>query len=263
MSSITHIAPAAFTDPNKVKLYLDPVMNKGSVFLFDFLNPMSNPNPDDAVVADGTTYKNLVEGGGDGVFQQLGSGYPVRALAGKQGLQTAGQTGGNSLSANLSLGNPAPTADKAFMASLWFKSNGVAVAGTGHLLGDAVAVNGATGTTQWAWSLFAGEADTAQASQRLVGATALTAGPGPASKAVRQLALSWNAGQLTFYINGAVVASVAGIPSPIGATGRSPFIAFQRPGTYYRAYMERLDLSGRSALAAVQAEYAANNARFA
>ena len=80
--------------------------------------------------------------------------------------------------------------------------------------------------------------------------------------AVRQLALSWAAGTLTAYLNGAVISSTAGLASPIGATGNPPRISMATPGTYYRATLERLDLSNRSALAAVQDDYALNSARF-
>lgn len=263
-ASIIQKSADAFTDAGMTKLYLDAAINKGTLFLFDFLRGDSNPNPD-GVLAAGATFKNLVDGGADAVYIG-GSASSAQAVvanaAGKAGITSTGTTGNTGATPQIDLGSPQPTADKPFIVNLWVKGAGMGFT-AGFLMGDTVSANGATGTTQWAWALYQAAANSPQYGQRAVGATLVGPSAVPASTAVRHLALSWVGGTLTTYINGVVFGSAAGLASPLGATGKAPFLNFGQPGTFYRASMERLDLSGRSALAAAQAEYALNNGRFA
>lgn len=63
--------------------------------------------------------------------------------------------------------------------------------------------------------------------------------------------------------NGALVATLSGGATSIAATAVAPRLDLSVPAMIYRIYGERLTLSGRSALAAIQADYALNNGRFA
>ncbi len=260
-----------FTDPTLEKLYLDPVLNPGSRFLFDFLNPISNPNAD-GVLPGGTTFKNLVEGGADAVYTpNSGGSSPLIAItnaAGKAGLVSAGQKQGLAVQPQISMGAPQPTADKPFAVSLWVKQAGAANNGAQDLgavmLGDVLEAAGAAGTPYYNWALYSmfSPVNGATMGQRLSGSPMI--GPGViGSTAVRQLGVSWVAGTLTGYVNGAVIGSQAGIPSPIAPTGVAPRLFLTAPGTYYRAYMERLDQSLRTAAAAIKADYDLNAGRFA
>lgn len=262
--TIIHRSPDAFTDTTLPRLQRDPVANEGTLFLFDFLDAYCNPNPDGPLAA-GAPFRNLANDSANGVFTPGAGGNAesiiVANAANKTGITSSGQTGNIYTGPEISLGGPVPTADKAFVTTLWVKTNGLPFT-PGNIMSDAAAAGGANGTTWWAWAFYHSLANAPQLGQRVVGGS-LTGVPLPASTAVRQLALAWSAGTLSAYVNAVLVGSTAGIASPVGATGRSPTLNFQTPGTYYRAMMERLDLSGRTALAAVQADYAANNGRFA
>jgi hypothetical protein len=266
-ASIIQRSADPFTDATIAKLYLDPVLNKGSMYLFDFLNPTSNPNPD-GVLASGATFRNLVDGGADGVYAAATGGNSasigISNAANKGGIVSTGQTGNIATSPTITLG--APTAaigsDEALII-LWLKTNGNSYIGGSYLI-DGLDVAPAAGQLFWAYSIYAAvNAQTIQAGTRMSGAGII--GPTVAAKpgAVRQIGLSISGGMTRIYENGALAGAMAGAANPIPATGMSPRLLMNGAGTFYRAYMERLTLSGRSALAAVQADYALNNARFA
>jgi hypothetical protein len=268
-ASIIQRSADPFTDASLARLYLDPILNKGSMYLFDFSNPLSNPNPDGAL-AGGATFKNLVDGGADGVYTPATGGnsatISVANAAGKTGLVSSGQTGAIALPPLVTLGAPgAAIGTDEFLAILWMKTTGNPFQGVPVLLDGTPASPGA-GLIQYAYTLYAAPGTggpTIQAGTRIGGGAlqgpALPGAPG----AVRQIALSMVGGTTRVYSNGALVGSLAGTANPIAATGVSPRLDLSVPSTMYRAYAERLTLSGRTALAAVQADYALNNGRFA
>lgn len=258
----------AFTDANLAKLYADPILNKGSMYLFDFVNPIGNPNPDGALGA-GATFKNFVDGGADAVYVPATGGNSatigISNAANKAGIVSTGQTGNIATPPTITLGNPTAAigADEALMI-LWLKTNGNAFQG-GSFLIDGFDIAPAAGQIYWAYSIYeAVNAQSLQAGTRIsgagiVGPTIVANKPG----VVRQIAMSVSAGTIKIYENGALVGTQSGGANPIPATGVAPRLLMAGAGTFYRAYMERLTLSGRSALAAVQADYALNSARFA
>jgi hypothetical protein len=259
MTTIIHKSPDAFTDPNVVKLYRDPILNKGSMYLFDFVNGYSNPNPD-GVLSGGSSFKNLVDGGADGVYTPATGGnsatISIANRANKTGLSSSGQTAAIGTSPLVTLGGPNPAigTDEVLMI-LWMTVTGNAFQGIPVLL-DGVTANPGAGLIQYAYSLYASPSangPTIQAGTR-VGGTSLVGPIAPAAQnVVRQIAMSMVGGNIKIYINGA---------TPIPATGVAPRLDLSVPSTIYRAYMERLTTSGRSALAAVQADYALNKDRF-
>jgi len=266
MTSVIHKSPDPYTDPNITKLYRDPLLNKGSRFLFDFLDGYGNPNADGAL-APGATFKNLVDGGGDAVLL-AGSGgtsgtIAVANAANKAGITSTGQTGNLTSPPLILLGNPQSIGANPALLILWIKTLANSFQG-GAAMDDVVSASGAAGTVQWAYSFYlAAGAQTFQPGTRVQGSTLvgplLPAAPG----AVRQIAMSISGGTVQAFVNGVAAGSATGAANPVGDTGNPPRLNLGQAGTFYRAYMERLDLSGRTALAAVQADYAANSARFA
>lgn len=272
MSLITHLSNA-FTDTTIAKLYREPLFNNGSLYAFDFLDAYCNPHPVGNLSKD-LVFKNLIAGRGDavsrissaqngGFINNTGSGLTV-----------------NFLNAAISFGltHVLNTSNNAFLVIIWFKA-------------DATGANNSVVLTHGS-NAFANQQFMIVSNNVGNTVTTTVGSYGPSvtctTNAVRQVALSWEAGTLKTYINGALVATntiaattlpvpVASLDEGIGHYGfnvtdynsiGTGYNAFK--GTYYRAYKENLTVSAaesgltvsQQALAQVQADYAANSTRF-
>ena len=268
-ATITEKNSDPFTDTKMKRMYGEPILNEGSMYLFDFVNPVSNPNPDGAL-AGGATFRNLVDGGADAVYTPPTGGnsatISIASAAGKAGIVSSGQTAAIATPPLITLGAPqAAIGTDEITAILWMKTSGNPFQGIPVLL-DGVTANPGAGLIQYAYTLYAASGTngpTIQAGTRLGGSTLVgPTAPGAPDK-VRQLAMSMVGGTVKIYSNAALVATLSGAANPIAATSVAPRLDLSVPSTIYRVYGERLTLSGRSALAAIQADYALNSGRFA
>lgn len=258
MASVIERLTANFTDPAQPKLYRDKILNAGSKFLFDFVTPYCNPNADGAI-ANGATFKNLLDGGPDAVYVAGSGGITNRA--GKAGLVLGGgaPNANNAARIDLGAGLNLPTAGHPFVVVAWFKML------SGTLVNNAPVLEFRSADGQWMfYTGVDGKTPAGIVRNGAVSVQADAAASGTVLDQVVQIALSWAPGTVTTYRNGAQVAQTAGAAANTlpDMPGLQPAIKSVVGTHFYRAYQEDLSVSGLSPLAVVQADYAANNGRF-
>lgn len=269
MTSTILQAAEAFTDTTIAKLTRSPLINDGSLFLFDFTDDYCNPNADGPLKA-GDAFKNMV-GGADGLLTSTVSG--AANAAGKTGITAVGGYSASNPS-QIKLGGPVATLGKAFVSIFWIRQTGIVPSPNENqvMFGDRQKAT----PNNIAWAVLAGLSGKVPLAQQRAASPARNVQTngvvdGYGFDKITQYAVSWTPGAnssadgtLTFYADGAVVGSSTASFSgdALVVTGEAPHINLFVPGKYYLAYMERLDLSGRTALQAVQADYELNKTRF-
>lgn len=247
MTSIIERLSTPMTDTSRVKMYRDPVINKGTVFLLDFTDSYSNPIGDGNVPA-GSVFKNMVPGAADGVAAVAAAGMLVNAT-GKAGLVYSGI--GNGAFTGIDLGTAIGNiGSDEFIVCTWSKeptsspstsfvpilakqasgNNGLFII-TGGSAGNAPYVNISTSTV----------------------ATVSTAGQG----SPRHIGFHFKPGALRLFVNGALVASAAG-PTTLPDYSANPtrFGSSYLKSTIYRGMMEDITVSGADPTAQILADYA-------
>ncbi len=248
------------SDATIAKLNRDPVVNAGSKFLFDFLDPYCNPNADGALTT-AAVLRNLVNGGAAAALTSTAA-VPV-SLAGKAGISITGgyQSGAAS---RIDLGVAVPTGDHAFVSMFWVKQTGIVAASNQNqaMFSDEDPVGPLR-----AWAINAGTTGQNPNGIQRNGATIKNTSPvtdGSGMNVVVQYAVGWQPdGTFSFYRNGVLVSAVAGFAAgSVPVSGKPPRIYLSVPGVYYRAYMEDLTVSGRATAAAMAADIARCAGRF-
>ncbi|WCT78681.1 hypothetical protein [Novosphingobium humi] len=265
MVSVIQRLSSAFTDTTLPKLYRDPIMNAGTLALFDFLNAYCNPNPDGAL-ASGATFNNLVEGSAIGAT--LNASGNVSNLTGKAGLSLSGAAGGT---AKLLTFGAAGAFDDAvlkhhFLYTLWLKTPAASPA-SGYTPLLSLSPSGAgNGNNAQMWSDTGSDGYTVRFQQGTGSSTTNSQRAATANNAVAQVGYRMNPGngEYELFYNGAsVTGTLTGGPtSPLSAAAMTLAIGGGYKGTIYRVGIEDLTVSGLTAAAQVAADYAANSARF-
>lgn len=246
MPSIIERLSIAQTDATRVKMYRDPVINKGTLFLFDFLDAYCNPAADGAIAA-GAVFKNLVPGGPDGVAATAGAAYLANAN-GKAGLVFGGA--GSGAFSGIDLGTAvANIGSDEFIVCTWSKEPTVSPA-TGFV---PILAKQATGNN----GLFIVNAG-ANGNSPFVnlgtsgGGSGVTTGQG----APRHIGAHYKPGQGRIFVNGVLTATV-GAPAVMSDYSANPtrFGSSYYKGTIYRGMMEDITVSGASPDAQILADY--------
>ncbi|WCT76293.1 hypothetical protein [Novosphingobium humi] len=265
MVSVIQKLSSAFTDATLPKLYRDPIMNAGTLALFDFLNSYCNPNADGAL-ASGVTFNNMVEGSPIGAT--LNASGNASNLTGKTGLSLSGAAG--STAKLLTFGTAGAFDDAVlkhhFLYTLWLKTPAASPAsGYTPLLSLSPAGAGNGNGAQF-WSDTGSDGYTARMQQGTGSATVNQQRAATANNVVAQIAYRMNPGngEYEMFCNGASVAgTITGGPtSPLSAAAMTLAIGGGYKGTIYRMSVEDLTVSGLTAAAQVAADYAANSTRF-
>jgi hypothetical protein len=259
--TVTQKLSSAFTDTSLPKLYRDPILTAGSLFLFDALNSYSNPNAD-GNIANGATFANLIDGAPGATANLLGSHF--QNLTGKAGIYSDGAGGGSAIGMGASTYDLSAS-NHEFWAWLWFKLPSTGYTTSNYQSPFFYSTSNAN-TSQWWFDLGVGGVqprfsigEGGTSAMTLTSPTNITPG------SIYMLAGHWKAGALMeMYLNGSLNNSnSSGIPSSLqaGSTAQ-PSITDNVTGTIYRWGLEDLTVSGASAAAQASAEYNANHTRF-
>ena len=236
-----------YLDSSLPVLQRDAVVRAGSQFVFDMLDDYSNPHGTGALPS-GSLLTNLVSGAADAVSS--GASLQVDANG-------AIVFSGTSLH-RIDLGTTHNTTADGIVRIAWAKmatnagnDRGVINLGTGNAVFQ-YSIESRTGGAEWVFGV-----------ENTTRAVAVNDG------SVCQLALSWMPdGTIQAFKNGALlgtivtaITSLTAYPSQSVRVGVDPqSVGFA--GTIYRLVGENLSVSGRSALAVVQQDWAENNGRF-
>lgn len=258
-----------FTDTTLPKLYADPALNEGSMYLFDFLTEQGNPNADGAIAA-GSSFPNLVDGGA--AASLVGTSATVSNLSGKAGISMPG-VGGASPTTYIDLGASydlsGTNAD--FLSIIWCKTPSVGYVSPY----PQILVQGPFGNEAQAQISFT-TGNTGQKARFSVANAAgtqsvieLTSSVG--IDAPTQYALARIGAALYLFKNGVQVLTAPYTGSGLyNASAQRAKLGAGYKGTLYRLLKENLTVScedsGLSGLAqataTVAADYEANSARF-
>jgi len=253
MALINRIAGVSFTDTSIAKLVRDPAIVAGTLLLLDFKDLFCWPEQDPPEVNDSLV--NLVEGGATGSAK-----ISTPTFSGG-GFIT---TNGSGPLADLGTGYSFQSGTPDFCATIWIKQHPTAADTTAfaRLFGCG------NGTSEAPWFFDAGaDGNTIRVGNgnlQVANVGSLVSGQ------VTQVGLSnvVSGGNriISAYKNGALVstATVTGttLPAPTVGTGIGRLGANTVwKGAYYRCMVENLTASGRSALAAIQSDYAVGAAR--
>ncbi len=245
-ASLVFTANDNFTDTTLPKLYRDYLINAGSKYLFDFGDVYCNPNVVNGVsaVANATQFVNLVDGAP--VATNAGS---TTTQAADGGMVFAGTSNGATY---INLGNTydLSAANPEFLVIAWSK----AATNCGN---DRTAVMLGSGNAAFQYSIESSNAG-ANFNGGLVNDGTAT-----------QWAYHRHPnGTTKRYKNGVLMSTTTGNPTTLADYSASITRIGYDPGatafngTVYRVYLENLTVSGESALAQVQRDYAANAGRF-
>lgn len=257
----------AFTDLTLGALTLDPMINPGTLFRFDFTNTYSNPGAVGALAA-GAKFLNLVDGGAQAAI--VGSSAAFTNLAGKAGLISPGAGAANATYIDLGTYD-LHASNHDFAVSVWLKTPAANFA-TGY---PQIIVNGVfNNEAQDQFSLTtASDGKTPRGSVASGAALGYAAAaPSGAGLGVPTLASIVRIGTAnSLWINGALVASAPVMPvnSLYDTSAQRVKIGSAYAGTLYVAALEDLTLSSAAsglsplaqAQASLQAEYANNAGR--
>lgn len=266
MVSVIQKLSSAFTDTTLPKLYRDPIMNAGTLALFDFLNSYCNPNADGAL-ASGVTFNNMVDGSPIGAT--LNASGNASNLTGKTGLSLSGAAG--STAKLLTFGTAGAFDDAVlkhnFLYTLWLKTPAASPA-TGYTPLLSLSPSGAgNGNAAQMWSDTGSDGYTVRFQQGNGSGTAVNSQrAATANNAVAQVGYRMNPGngEYEMFYNGASLGTLTGGPtSPLSAAAMTLAIGGGYNGTIYRMSVEDLTVSGLTGAAQIAADYAANSGRFA
>lgn len=258
MTLITKIPGTPFTGAAKPKLYREPLINAGTLYCYDFLDPYTNPGADGVFLA-GTALNSLGPAAGTGTVTGSAG---IANLAGKAGLSMPGAGGGTvSIGSNGQYDLSSTNAE--FLVILWLKLPADYL--TTNYLPVAHNSTGATNPAQWWLDLDWGGKTPRFSVGTGAGAYSLSAGASLTVGAPAQVAMRWKStGLMEVHINAALSSAVAtaGPKTLQSAATTVPKLRSDIKGTIYRLYQENLSISGKSAAAQIAADYAANVGRF-
>ena len=251
------ISGATFTDTALPVLYPDAVMTPGTVFAFDFSNPVVWPAQADAVLDD--TFANLVSGGGSAIASRdltfFGGGFDFSVFPAGQSIQLPAEAG---LTANTG----------GFVATVWMKHEVQVQAFAGHVFGYRNATEGTWGLryeNPKYYAIINGEE--VQVSRALF-----------EDGLPHQVSLAWvrlpdNSYEKRVYVDGVVIHSsasaytsiqtIAGPPDyPALGDGSNTGLNGWWEGHLYRAWADDLGVSGKDVGDLLAVDLAENTGRF-
>lgn len=247
------------------KLYRDQILNPGSKFLLDFLDPTCNPNADGTLPA-GTTFVNLVDGANGGIINTSST---MANLTGKTGLSVPGSGGGN-----LTIGNAGDydlhVSNDEFIVIVWFKTPASGFISTSFLNLFSEMVSN-TNTAQF-YSDMGSDGQTPRigyGNGTISSVLALASGTGLGAVTQLGMHIKPAAHTLELYYNGGFVSNSVGPPPNTlqNAATLKPTLNAGYKGTVYRLYMEDITVSSAansaiSAAGQIALDYAQNSSRF-
>lgn len=265
MSLILKITDTTFTDATLPVLQRDGLVDAGMKFLFDFADPYCWPKQ--AAPVNGDQFTNFVSGGASAVTA-LAGGSTMTFAAGGVGFDTESNEG-----IVLPPSGNLPANNQGFVFCIWLKhlaqadqTSVTAVGGYSYQLGTG--------------NQYAIVGHNASSTYRMYAQGGNVAVPFPANGAILQLATALvkvgsNIVQRA-YMNGAQVGAdaIAGQAATFSlnqvssAQMPSPELGFLAGagqgwcGSIYRTYLTDIGATGADPLAILQADYAANSARF-
>jgi len=251
--------PTAFTDTSLPILYRDPLINAGSLYLFDFTSAYCNPNPDGNLSA-GAVFNNLVDGGAAASILSGATAGGFANLTGKAGLSLSG---GNNATLDLGAQYDFSTSLHPFVAIIWIKTPTTGFT-TGYpkvLSADGYA--SAENIEQFSFDMASDGKQPRVGCGNGTTSQALSIPDGQGLGAVSQIAMSWSPGVLSVFYNGALYNSTT---TSVPATLAAPTVNVQSRnaynGRFYQTYLEDLQVSGLTAASVVAADYAIRSAHF-
>lgn len=255
--SLTIRLSETFTDESLPLLTRDALINPGSMYLYDFLDPWCNPHADGPL--DGTAvFRDLIDNGATASITSGG----FSSLAGPSGIASSGVPGALHLGASGAYDLAPLNAE--FVIIFWIKTPASGFAETPYqrlfTMGSETAGNAA----QW-YVDTGGDGRTYRFQYGLGSMVANQQIAGQNAGVARQYAFHVRpaSGLLAVYVDGTVQTQVApGAFTLQSANGLQPHINGGWIGTIYRIYQENLSLSGRSAREQIVADYTMNAARF-
>ncbi|MDR3512617.1 MAG: hypothetical protein P4L73_13360 [Caulobacteraceae bacterium] len=258
----------AYTSSATPKLYRDPMLNAGSLLMFDFLDGYSNQNVDGALSV-GATFNNMVDGGPSASVN--GAGFS--SLSGKAGISgTGGSYGTDYIDFGAGASYDLSGSNDEYLMHYWFKipsSGYTTTSGMGlfEFMNPLATLN----LAQWGVQLGSDgkTPEVIVAGKKADGTTAtsvqVTATSGAGQGAPCLVSQHWKPGQCGIGINGVIVSSQISTTVPsflLGMTGGRCVLYNIAKATHYRMALEDLTVSGNNAAVQMAAEYAANASRF-
>ncbi|KRA44708.1 hypothetical protein [Devosia sp. Root635] len=268
MSFIAKLSQAV-TDVTIPSTTLDPVVNAGTSWLFDFTNPYCNTNPAGNLAA-GSTFRNLVEGAADAVVVRPAGTTAIENLAALAGLRWNASSAFTNID-QVDLGSGYSFAPSTpFVIGVWLKQ-----AADGNTAAyQPVARRTLTNANASQWIIDSGASGNNHRGN--VGNLEGTSSTGPSPSAVQNLlardvvhhvAFSYQPGAngVRLWHNGAEVSPIGPITGPAELRAEAAthiLLALAGKGSIYRFWSERYALADRTAAQAVAQEWSLNTGRF-
>lgn len=258
MPSIIERMTTAITDTTRPKMYRDPVINAGTLALFDFLDGYCNPVAD-GNIANGAVFKNLVPGGADGAAEINGPGNTfISNAVGKAGLVFSGVGSGviNRINLGLAAAYNLNTSQHEFIFCTWSKEPT-----TGYSTGEALIAGKLTAGNNAIYDTNVGAGGISKA--YVAGGTLLSPATNAGLGSPRHVALHWKNGQQRLYVNNVLAASaVATTALPDHSAAPLQIGSSYTKMTFYRMLLEDIAVSGADPAAQIAADYARGVGRF-
>ncbi|MBO0951218.1 hypothetical protein [Fibrella forsythiae] len=255
MGLIVKLSGTTFTDPTLPKLYRDSILNAGSMLLFDFKTLATYAGgvaPAAGMLANGFAMNNLVDAA------------PAATVNGATVAYNAAGAIEFNGSGNLTFGDNynLASSNADFLNIMWIKMT-AASAAYAQLFGRSTTTT--AGNTQYRLDMGAdgltprGSAGGANN----IGTVTIPPTSAQALNTVFQVAYSRVGTAINAYWNGIKIRDYTAFnETGLANPATTPNMGGGVKGLVYRAYMENLTVSGKNPLAQVQADYAANSARF-
>jgi len=251
---------AAVSDTTRPIIQNDPLLYgaPGAEFLFDFLDPLCNANPDGALGA-GVSFANLVAGGAPAT---IFGGAGISSLTGKSGLSLTSGNAANGVHLGATYNHDIDSHE--FIRIAWFKIPATGF-GTGYKEIFALTPTDSNQAQFWMDSGSNGVTLRAGVGYSAGGGAIVLTDPVPAGS-VYQLAMHWRPGNIDLYLNGSFINTAASANDvTLHAPGAAvPTISGAFIGTIYRVYGEDATVSSLTAegiSARIAADYANNSGR--
>jgi hypothetical protein len=250
---------ASATDSTMPLLYRDPILNKGSKFLFDFGNQFCLNGNAVGSLSAGATFLNLLDSGASA--STVGSSGAFSINSSSNGLAVNGSGAGSYIDFGTSY--DLSSSNDEFLVILWLK---IPLSGMATGFPEIFALSsGNANAAQW-WMDSASDGRQMRGVVGLGGSSSYALGipDGAGVGSVTQFAMHWRStGLLEVYYNGTFANSGNAAPTSLQAgSGIHLKATAQFSGNLYRAYQEDLVVSGLTAAGQILADYTLNNNRF-